>query len=114
MVGKHLTDKEQGRKCLRGMFSKYRKSIFQFFSIHGIMIDIQHFRQLCQLKDKYAQDSSKAFGPESVSVATERRFLNKSVQDLNDSVLYDDKTVILSTLASLIHMRLTNTCSIPH
>ena len=65
LAGKHLTDEEQGRKRLKGMFSKYRKSVFQSFSMHKLVVDIQHFRHICQLEDEYAHDSADAFDKET-------------------------------------------------
>ena len=47
------------------MFSKYRKGVFQFLSIHGMVVDIQHFRQLCQLEDEYAHEPSEVFDQEA-------------------------------------------------
>ena len=68
LAGKHLSDEEQGRKCLKGLFSKFRKSVFQSFSVHNLVVDIQHFRHICQLEDEYAHDSADAFDKETTTL----------------------------------------------
>ena len=45
------------------------KKLFQSFSIQRLVVDIQHFRRLCQLEDEYAQDSAEAFDKETPALA---------------------------------------------
>ena len=58
-IGRKIPDEEQGRQCLKGMHSKYRFNVLQFFAIEKIFCNIKYFRQLCHVQDEYAKDSIK-------------------------------------------------------
>jgi hypothetical protein len=58
-IGRRIPDEEQGRQCLKGMHSKYRYNVLQFFAIEKIYCNIKYFRQLCHVQDEYARDSVK-------------------------------------------------------